>query len=344
MLKLTKFSVFSLLFSLSSGIQSQSNYLIFLEANRLASSGDIENAFNLLKVELETNNRCKALGYYWMWSIQYGDMVNDSVVTFRSKSTGLSVKPDFSYTFSSKQKLIQLIEQCKSTGILHHAAGMYYWKQTQKLSLNEGQEAAASKSLNHYRLAMRYGSIDSLSTFGLGQALEYHALFAEALRYYHKSHEFNNNQNRTLLKISACHGKLSHWDSCRIYAQKVVLRAESDEELGVAYRLIAESYWQGKQQKKKSKKFYKLSLSKDYSSYDNRISYIEFLHTIRKHKKACNAAVRLLVEQPYHNHIHVGLTYIFQKRELDEIYDKALKELGGKSAQGKHILTSKVNS
>jgi tetratricopeptide (TPR) repeat protein len=308
----------------------------------MADQGQFANAFSLLQNDYESASNCLALGYYWYWSIVYGELENDTMVSFRSSEKGIAKSNNsFEFVFESRNSLKNAMISCPRNGLVFKAAGLQSWSKVKKLSIEQGQELEADKAQLYFKKALEYGVVDSLTTYGLAEALEYNAKYAEAIRYYLKSYNINKNQVQALLKVSSCFGKINKWDSCYSYAHMAELRAENDEQLATAYRLKAESNWQGFNKKKDARKLFLKSLRTNPGNYDNEISYISFLQASRKYRKACKRATDLLENQPYHEHINVGLAYIFKYKQLTKIYNTAAERHGKESVIGAYILSNR---
>ena len=338
--------IFILAFSLNAQGQS---YQIYLEADKQAAAGNYETAFQLIEDQKETD-QCRVLGYYWSWVALYSDTRNSLTVQFPSGSSSKNVLgTTFTYKFKNSEALGALLNTgCSSNGNLSKAAGILSWEllenyKTSALSkrielgylkkdveLEKLEEAYQEKFLNlsdkagsHFKKALQLGVYDSITTFGLANSLEYQSKYREAIRYYKKAYALNSNYYLALLKTAACFGKTGDWDSCSVYAQKVIFRSDEESELAVAHRLQAEAFWYGQKNKKKAKKSYKKANKLDAGEYDNSISYIGFLQESGKHKKAMKQAIKFLKNNKDNSHIYSGLSFIFKDKEMGKIIKKA---------------------
>lgn len=307
----------------------------FIEAKKLASQGNYKSAFALIENEAERENDCTALGYYWLWSLQYGNKLTDSSFRFVSNSTNKGFGIANIHTFKTNQTLERLTDRCPTNGSINQAMGYRYWKEATETVNLEQEALLMDKSVEYLQKALRGGAYDTLSTYYLAIGLEFQAKFGEAIRYYQKTYGLDDSHYQSLLNAAACFGKLSQWDSCIKYAQTVLTFTDDIQEKATAYRLKAEAI-AGKEDRKSAHKLFKKSLKLTPNDYDNNLAFIEFLYQKRR-GKACKRAIDLLDNNIFNKHIHVAYDFIFSADDALKIYEKSLKKLKEGSVEYKHL-------
>lgn len=351
------------------------NYAIYNEAERQASLGNFQLAFQLLEDHKEAD-KCRVMGYYWLWVAIYTDMPESLTITFpnnNSHASKLVLHDAFTYSFKKDETPGPLLIKCPKNGNLHKVAGMMNWKKLEDLQKDDSYKSLtteagkysddelqkmlnrkkenhfdlcdkyAEKARFHFKKALEYGSYDSVTTFGLAQSLEYQAKYGEAIRYYSKAYNINSNYYLALLKTAACFGKISKWDSCSIYAEKVLFRSEDSMQLSAAHRLQAEAYWYGKKNKRNAQKSYHKAFDLVKDDYDNGLSYLEFLQDRGKTTKACRFASKFVGIHATNPHLKVGLEFLFKEKEIGEIVKKALKK-ASKGSNKALIISNRFSS
>jgi tetratricopeptide (TPR) repeat protein len=296
----------------------------FIEANRLASNGNYETAFALLAGEAERDLDCHALGYYWNWCLQFGQKVDDSTYTFPSKTDQVFGKV-FIYQFEVRQMLDHALATCPKNGLLNKAKGYQLYLEALEASDLNIEEKKMGGMIAHFKRALQGGANDTITNFYLGQGLEYQSKYGEAIRYYKKAFQLDDGHLQSLLKVAACYGKLSEWDSCYAYADFVLPIAASNLTRATAMRLKAEALT-ALDLRKPAKKLFNQAMHLSPDNYDNHLAYIDFLYPIKK-RRACKEAVALLQKNIYHRHIYFAYEFIFDKTDREEIYNRVEGDL-----------------
>lgn len=296
----------------------------YIEADRLASYGNYESAFALIASEAEQELDCHALGYYWNWCLLFGDKVNDSTFTFPILTKQVFGKA-FIYTFKKEQMLRLVLSKCPTNGLLNKARGYQLYLEALLEKDLDIEERKMLGVVKHLRKALQGGVNDTVTNFYLGQGLEYQTKYGEAIRYYRRSYQLDDSHLQSLLKIAACFGKLSDWDSCLSYANTVLPIAETVWVRATAMRLKAEAL-AALNKRKSAKKLFKKVMQLTPNDYDNHLAYIEFLYPEKK-KKACKEAAKLLRNNIFHRHIYYAFSFLFETSDREEIYNRVAGEL-----------------
>jgi len=318
-------------FMINLGIMAQPNSQAhFIEANRLASDGNFATAFALIQGEAEGDLNCHAIGYYWDWSLQFGEKVNDSTYQFQANKNQV-FGATFLYSFTAKMMLQNALKRCPNNGPLNKAMGYQKYQLALKSNNLDKEGDLMNSVVLHMRQAIRGGTNDSITNFYLGLGLEYQSKYGEAIRYYKKTYALNDAILQSLLKVAACYGKLNQWDSCYHYANEVLSFAEIALIKATALRLKAEAL-AAKKQRKNAKKLFVKALKWFPTDYDNHLAYVEFLYDTKK-KKACKEAVKLLQQHIYHRHVYAALAFTFNREEREEIYQNVIDELPKESKE-----------
>ncbi len=297
---------------------------IFIEADKLAQSGDYKNAFGIISSELN-NNKCKTLGYYWWWCLQNNPTLENlktNKFTFNTPIKSLSknaIAVVFQHQFATNQYISSFALDCKSNGIANKAAGAYYMQ----LFLFDLKNRQYLDSVSFFlQRALKSGSYDTFTLFNYAKSLELRSFTLEAIYYYLQCYKIDDSHYQSLLNIAGCYGQISQWDSSIFYAKKVYKYSLVNYELASASRFIGISY-QYQEKNKLAKYWLKQSVEIYPNDPYNHQAYISFVK-IKSTRKARKLSIKYLNK---FSASEENLNWVKSVFESEKDYQKVLKQV-----------------